>query len=413
MVMVILLQRLASLFNLMLRHSFVPSQFQSGHIIPLVKDQHGNKADIGNYRGITISPIISKVFEHVLKIIFQEHLMTSQHQFGFKRNSSTVHALHCLRETVNHYVNNSSRVFCAFLDASKAFDRLVHAGLFLKLMKRNVPLLFLNIIINWYCNLRCRVKWGEEFSGWFFIRAGVRQGGILSPDFYSIYVDELLYELQKSKIGCYYGIYFAAALFYADDMALLAPSLRGLESLLSICGNYCTEWDIGLNPKKSKCLYFGNRTTITHNVTLNNSVIEWVDEWPYLGVTLKSSKYFNCSVTERIKKFYRCANAIFRIDGKPNDTVLLNLVETHCVPILTYAIEVVTVCNRDERRQLRVAYNSLFRKIFHYRWSESVSALQSFLNRPTWEELVDKRRNGFLNRVRQNGARFLSCRFLL
>ena len=123
-------------------------------------------------------------------------------------------------------------------------------------------------------------------------------------------------------------------------------------------------------------MYFGSRISITHNVTLKDTIIEWVDEWPYLGVMLKTSKRFDCSVKERIKKFYRSANAIFRIDGKPNDTVLLNLVETHCVPVLTYAIEIISVHNRDGRRQLRVAYNSLFRKIFQYRWSESVSALQ-------------------------------------
>ena len=97
----------------------------------------------------------------------------------------------------------------------------------------------------------------------------------------------------------------------------------------------------------------------------------------------KRSKFFDCSVNERIKKFYCSANAIFRIDGKPNDTVLLNLVEAHCVPVLTYALEIVSMSNRDERRQLLVAYNSLFRKIFQYRWSERVSALQAFLARPT------------------------------
>ena len=408
-----LILRLANLFNLMLKHAFVPTQFQSGHIIPLIKDQNGNHSDIGNYRGITISPIISKIFEHVLKMVFFDHLETSQYQFGFKKNSSTVHALHCLRETVNYYVNNGSRVFCAFLDASKAFDRLVHAGLFLKLIRRKVPFMFLTIIISWYSDLHCRVKWGDVFSDWFIITAGVRQGGVLSPDFYSIYVDDLLSEIRKSKIGCYYGLYFAAALFYADDMALLAPSLRGLSCLLSICADYCKEWDIGLNPKKSKCLYFGNRVSISHTVSLNNATIEWVEEWPYLGVMLKSGKHFNCSIKERVKKFYRSANAILRIDGRPNDMVLLSLLETHCVPILTYAVEVLCVSNRDERRQLRVAYNSLFRRIFQYRWSESVSALQAFLERPTWEQLVERRRNGFLNRVRQTGTRFLSCRFLI
>ena len=151
--------------------------------------------------------------------------------------------------------------------------------------------------------------------------------------------------------------------------------------------------------KKSKNLYFGKRIKILHDITLNGSKIDWVDEWIYLGVTLKSAKSFDCSIREKVKKFYRCANAIFRIDGRSNDTVMLRLVESHCVPILTYAVEVIRVSNRDERRQLRVAYNSLFRKIFNYRWSESVTALQTFLGRPTWEQLVDKRRQGFVNRI--------------
>ena len=398
---------------MMLRHSYVPKQFQIGHVIPLIKDQQGSHADIKNYRGITISPIVSKVFEHILKICFFDHLDTSQYQFGFKKNSSTIHALHCLRETVNYFVNNGSRVFCAFLDASKAFDRLVHAGLFLKLINRNVPFIFLNIIIYWYSGLMCRVKWGDELSTWFLITAGVRQGGILSPDLYSIYVNDLLVQLSNSKKGCYFGSFFAAALFYADDMALLAPSLRGLESLLSICGKYCEEWDICLNANKSKCLYYGKRTEIPYNVQLNGTVIQWVNEWAYLGVMLKSAKSFECCAKDRIKKFYRCANAILRIDGKPGDTVLLNLVETHCIPILTYGCEILSISNRDELRQLRVAYNSLFRRIFHYRWCESVTALQHFLGRSTWEELVERRRTGFLNRVRQAGSQLLSCRFLL
>ena len=79
---------------------------------------------------------------------------------------------------------------------------------------------------------------------------------------------------------------------------------------------------------------------------------------------------------------------------------MLRLLESHCVPILTYGIEIVTINNRDERRQLRVAYNSLFRKLFGYRWSESVTALQQFLSRPTWEQLVESRYVKFTNRVR-------------
>jgi hypothetical protein len=87
-------------------------------------------------------------------------------------------------------------VYCSFLDASKAFDRLVHSGLFLKLLDRGVPLVFLNVIIFWYNGLQYRVCWDDHFSEWFDISAGVRQGGILSPDFYCIYVDDLAVRLS-------------------------------------------------------------------------------------------------------------------------------------------------------------------------------------------------------------------------
>ena len=149
------------------------------------------------------------------------------------------------------------------------------------------------------------------------------------------------------------------------------------------------------NISETKILYFGRKVENTCDIMLNHKVIEWVDEWSYLGVRLKSGKNFNCTVVDRVKKFYKCANAIFRIDGRSNDTVMLHLVETHCVPLLTYAIEIICIANRDEKRQLRVAYNSLFRKIFGYRQSESVTALQGFLGRPTWEQLVERRTRAF------------------
>ena len=86
-------------------------------------------------------------------------------------------------------------------------------------------------------------------------------------------------------------------------------------------------------------------------------------------------------------------------DGQTDEIVMLQLAESHCIPLLTYAIEIVHVCNRDERRQLRVAYNSVYRKIFGYRWYQSVTNLQHFLGKPTWEELVEKRHSGFSHRI--------------
>ena len=118
---------------------------------------------------------------------------------------------------------------------------------------------------------------------------------------------------------------------------------------------------------------------------------------------------FNCCVNEKIRKFYRAANYILRIDGKTDDLLLLRLIETHCIPILTYAIEVISVSDRDAHRQLRVAYNSVFRRIFNYRPWQSVRELQSFLSRPTWEELVEKRVSKFNHDIQKDN--FLNVLF--
>ena len=119
-------------------------------------------------------------------------------------------------------------------------------------MERNIPLQFLNVLITWHDGLFCRVKWDNHYSEWFPILAGVRQGGVLSPDLYSIYIDDLISILRSSGVGCHYISAFAAAFFYADDMALLAPSLKGLQKLIDICNEYCAAWDIRLNSSKTK-----------------------------------------------------------------------------------------------------------------------------------------------------------------
>ena len=243
------------------------------------------------------------------------------------------------------------------------------------------------------------MKLDSHLSPWFDILAGVRQGGVLSPDLYNIYMDGLITILQHAGIGCFVHGVFAAALFYADDMCILAPSMKGLQRLLYLCNEYFAKWDIGLNAKKTKNMHFGKTKDFHHCLTLNNVCIEWVSEWKYLGVMVKSGKRFGCSIREKVKSFYCSLNGILRVEGRSQDMVLLRLLEAHCIPILTYGIESIHVADSDEKRSMRVAYNSVFRQIFGYRRYESVTALQHALGRPTCEELVDKMNLNFLQRA--------------
>ena len=78
---------------------------------------------------------------------------------------------------------------------------------------------------------------------------------------------------------------------------------------------------------------------------------------------------------------------------------MLQLLETHCVSVLSYVIEVVQVTDKKQKSKMRVAYNSIFRKLFGYSWRESVTELQHALGRPTWEELIAARKKQFPEKV--------------
>ena len=146
--------------------------------------------------------------------------------------------------------------------------------------------------------------------------------------------------------------------------------------------------------------YHHRAINLVTNLFLNGKPIDWVESWNYLGVSLLSHETFNCSIDNKVKSVYRCANAILRIDGRSDEMV--HLLETHCVSLLTYAIEVIHVADRDERRKLRVAYNSIFQRVSGYCDWESITNSQHALNRPTWEELIDKRTAKFFKSISEN-----------
>ena len=124
----------AKLFNWFMHIGRVPSHFGISYTIPLLKRHTGcnRKFSVQDFRGISISPVVSKVFEHCILRRFCDFLNTHDSQFGFKKSLGCSHAIYCVRNIVSHYVTNGSTVNLCALDITKAFDRMNHHGLFVK-----------------------------------------------------------------------------------------------------------------------------------------------------------------------------------------------------------------------------------------------------------------------------------------
>ena len=290
-----LLIHLHILFNALIQHGYVPQDFLSGVITPIVKDAEGDVTSSTNYRGITLSVVFASLFEMAILSKIGHLLTTDNLQFGYKKRLSCSHAVFVLRSCIDHFVAHGSNVFATFLDCSKGFDKIDHSGLFLKLIRRGVPLCFLNIIIYWYRNLTSVVKWNDAISESFQVKSGVRQGGILSPRLFIVYVDDLLLALRSSGAGCYMEELFVAAIMYADDLALLAPTRLSMQKLLNICQNYGIEWCLTYNPTKTNILVFGK--SISHEpLYLNGMSIATVPNYKYLGVNLIAGKQFETPI---------------------------------------------------------------------------------------------------------------------
>ena len=388
------------LFNGLISHSYMPYEFLCGTISPIVKDSNGDPTVSSNYRPITLGPVLLQLLENALLRKFGSYLSTDDLQFAYKRKHSTAQAIHTLRSCVEYFTSHGSDVLVTFLDCSKAFDTISHYGIFIRLMERGVPLCFLKLIMYWYLNMKSRCRWGNAFSEYFDVLTGTKQGGVLSPCLFTIYVDELIARLRKKGIGCYLISLFIACIMYADDLCLIAPTRGAMQQMLSVCEQFCAEFCLSFNAKKSRVLSFGKKSrTPLSPLVLNGENITAINEWKYLGCTIGSDARgrFTISTRSELCSFYGASNSVLRAACRPNELVLMKLLYSVCVPSLTYCAEVKELSSHD-MNDCNVALNNAIRFIFSYNRWESTRHLRQVLNYPNIYEIFHARRERFLLR---------------
>jgi hypothetical protein len=392
---------LTNLFNLFISNGHIPIGFGESYTVPIPKCEgrmHSLSHD--DFRGISISCVISKLFEMSIIDRYSIYFETSDNQFGFKKNIGCRDAIYCVRNVIEHFVSNGSTVNVCALDLSKAFDRMNHYVLYIKLMDRKIPIQLLTIFESWFNSSTTCIRWNGHVSHCFSLAAGVRQGGVLSPLLFAIFIDTIVDRIKTVNAGCYINTICCSIFLYADDMLLLAPTISGLQSLVRTCENYLIDVDMCVNVKKSICIRFGRRYNFpcTELTSVFGGVIQWVESCRYLGVFFKSGFTFKCNFENAKSSFFRAFNALYSKVGRlASEEVVLSLIRAKCLPILLYATEACPLLSRN-RQSFEFTVTRLFMKLFHTASPVVVKCCQQAFNFLPIQSQLDIRTAKFLQK---------------
>ena len=218
------------------------------------------------------------------------------------------------------------------LDASQAFDRVDYVKLFQLLLKRGMCPIITRFLLNIYTNQTLCVRWGNIYSSTLEVSNGVKQGGVLSPILFNVYIDELLERLKKSGFGCHIGSKFMGAFCYADDCSLLAPSITSLKIMLKVVTQFSKEYNVKFNSAKSQLLVCSKDNHVVSNLSFNDSDICSSKDAYHLGHPVGANEKSMCLL--RCKNdFVSKLNFIISNFGSCCTDVKYSLLKTFCMSL--------------------------------------------------------------------------------
>lgn len=203
---------LSNFINVSFELGTFPDSLKFARVIPLYKNE--DPRDVGNYRPISILPVISKIFERVIKTRLIKHLETNKlihpNQYGFLKNSNTTTAASCLVNDIVSGMNEKQKTACIYVDVTKAFDCLNFEILTEKLHAMGVEDKALSVLQNYMNNRKQVVVVDGKRSTEIKITSGAAQRSVLGPLLFLIYINDLLY-LKLNSVGR----------LFADDAAFV------------------------------------------------------------------------------------------------------------------------------------------------------------------------------------------------
>lgn len=282
---------LHSLFNEAFSTGTTPSIWRKCFLNPIPKNTTSDQREPSNYRGLALACSTYKLYCGVLNSRLahwaEDNSILSDAQNGFRRGRNTVDHLCTLSSVIESRKLRRKPTFVAFVDFHKAYDSINRALLWTKLSDLGICGRIHGALRALYVDSMYAVRVNGHSSDWFNVSCGLRQGCLLSPILFNLYINDLAVEIDDSGLGTDLGDGTKLAiLLYADDLALLAEDAEQLQALLDILGRWCARWQLRVNPSKSAVLHF--RTPATPrwqgDFHCGDIILPGVTQYKYLGL---------------------------------------------------------------------------------------------------------------------------------
>ena len=199
-----------------IRDGKVPSDQEQSFIVCLYKGK-GDALERGNYRGLKLTEQVMKILERIVDSLIRQFVSIDNSQFGFVPGRGTTDAIFVVRKLLEKYLTANKRLYMAFVDLEKAFDRVPRKVIWWALRKLGVEEWIVRLVQGMYANARRRIRVGEGYSEEFEVKVGVHQDSVLSLLLFIIVFEALSREFRS-------GVPWED--LYADDLVIIAESLE-------------------------------------------------------------------------------------------------------------------------------------------------------------------------------------------
>ena len=361
----LLIITITMIFNLICRMEYVPVNFRRGIQIPLFKGKNLCSTDTNSYRGISLLSTFNKIYEMLiwtrLESWWSETEVVSRFQGACRKGQSCVHTSLQLQETVSSALETNSKVFVSYFDVSKAFDTVWINGLFYKLYEIGVRGKLWRIMYRTYIDFCCKVRVADNTSEWYPMLCGIHQGGFLSLTKYITFINDLLVDLENTKLCCMISNIPSNPAGYADDLAAATTSKFRTDKVHIIVNEYGRKWRFNFNASKSAVMVFGedkkaNGDNKKYRVfKLGNNLVKEKDTYDHVGVKMHIFNDNTLRVEEKISKGRKSLNASTGLGIRKNGLNMMTCNKIFwqvVVPTVTFGSEVWVMSEKDEENLL-------------------------------------------------------------